>query len=287
MAQFSLKARAARIRPGLDDKSLTSWNAMMISALTQAHKAFTPKGMKNSYLKMAERNARWMLQNQVEKDGRLWHSYKSGTSSVSGLIEDYAFAIQAFTDLFEVTSKQKYLTHAAELMQYAKSHFEDTATTLFYTRSLDGEQLIARSLETVDNVIPAANSVMAQNLFRLGHYMDSSAYREQAEGMLNQVAKDHMLEHGENYSNWGQLLLKLTYPHYEVVVAGNKAADKYLSFQEHYLPNIIWIWTRDPSELPLLKNRFVKKYTRIYVCQDKVCQLPVNGVKKAMAQIRY
>jgi hypothetical protein len=282
-----LEERSKRVRPGLDDKSLTSWNAMMITGLVDASKVTPlPPFKGRDYLSRAQRTAEWLLKNQSQKDGSLYHSYKKGKSSIEGLIEDYAFSIQAFLHLFEATGEQRYLHQANDWMKYAKTHFEDTATGLFYMRSLGSKQLIAKSLETVDNVIPASNSVMAENLFMLGHYLDNESYHEQALHMLNQVNKERLLAYGESYSNWGQLLLRITYPHYEVAIAGKEAQEKYQQLQQHYLPNVVWIQSQSKSELPLLENRYVSGTTRIYVCQDKVCQLPVEEIEKAVKLIK-
>ncbi len=281
-----LTKRSERIRPGIDDKSLTSWNALMISGLVDAYKITSQAPLKGGqggdYLASAIKTANWLLKNQSRKDGSLYHSYKKGKSTIEGLIEDYAFSIQAFLHLFEATGEEKYLEQVAKWMEYAKANFEDKATGLFYMRSLRSKQLIAKSLETVDNVIPSSNSVMAENLFMLGHYLDNEAYHEQALHMINQVSKERMLSYGESYSNWGQLLLRITYPHYEVAISGKEANEKYLKLQQNYLPNVIWIKSEKDCKLPLLENRYVKGVTKIYVCQDKVCQLPVEEVKKAV-----
>lgn len=299
--ELLLQKRSERIRPGLDDKSLTSWNALMISGLVDAHKAFSFTSQQTTgrskdvqvstssqgeaeggYLNTATKTAKWLLKNQSQKNGSLYHSYKKGKSSIDGLIEDYAFSIQAFLNLFEATGDDGYLEQAAAWMEFSKTNFEDTATGLFYMRSLSSKQLIAKSLETTDNVIPSSNSVMAENLFLLGHYLDNSAYHEQAIHMLNQIDKERMLSYGESYSNWAQLLLRITYPHYEVALAGQDSEEKYLELQQNYLPNIVWVRSDKQSELPLLQNRFVKGSTRIYVCQDKVCQLPVEEIAEAL-----
>lgn len=272
-----MKVRDSRIRPGLDDKSLTSWNAMMITGYLDAYTAFKEKG----FLKAAEKNAKWLLDNQLQKDNSLLHSYKKGESKIDGILEDYAFSIQAFLKLFEVTFEEEYLEQAEAWMQYCSINFLDNESKLFYTRSLNAKQLIAKSLETTDNVIPASNSVMANNLFLMSHYLDKPEYYEQSQIMLNQV-KDKTLQYGESYSNWAQLLLKFNYPYYEVAISGNKAEEKYLEFQNDYTPNALWIGSKKDSDLPLLGNRFVKGDTRIYVCQNKVCQLPVTEVSEAL-----
>lgn len=275
-----LKERENRVRPGLDDKSLTSWNALMLHAYLEAYTTFGEK----DYLKVAFANADFILKNQLKKDGSLYHSYKKGESKINGLLEDYALSIQAFLKLFEVTGDEDYLSQAKEWAGYVKAHFEEKESQLFYTRNLKEPQLIAKSLQTSDNVIPASNSIMANSLFLLSHYLDEPEYRAQAENMMNHI-KASMLQYGEGYSNWGQLLLKLTYPYYEVAIAGKEAQGQYLKFRKGFHPNLLFIHSEKDSELPLLENRYVKGSTKIYVCQSKVCQLPIEKVDEALKLI--
>lgn len=279
--EILLNERSGRVRPGLDDKSLTSWNALMCSGYVKAYKSFG----NNSYLDIAEKNAQWILKNQVRRGGRLFHTYKKGKSGIDGLLEDYAFAIQAFLDLFEVTFNEDYLLQAEKWSNYVKSNFEDEKTALFYTRNLKGSQLIAKSQETVDNVIPASNSTMARNLFRLSHYLDQSDYRDQAVKMMNQV-KSRMMQYAGNYSNWGHLMLDITYPHFEVAVTGVDAKNYYRQFLAEYNPNVLLIGSDKKSKLPLLERRYVEGKTLIYVCQNKVCELPSQSAEEALELIR-
>ena len=276
-----LKERSKRVRPGLDNKSLTSWNAMMITAYLDAYSVFANE----NYLKAAQKNANWLLESQLQSDGSLLHSYKKGESKIEGLLEDYAFSIQAFLKLFEVSGNESYLKQAQSWMRFCIENFRDPETKLFYTRNLKSKQLIAKSLETVDNVIPSSNSVMAHNLFQLSHYLDKPEYSEQIQTMLNQV-KDRMIQYGESYSNWAQLHLKLTYPYYEVAISGGDWKLKYKALQNNYLPNVLWIGSDGESDLPLLQNRFLKGETRVYVCQNRVCQLPVQEISEALKLIR-
>ncbi|MEQ9261728.1 MAG: thioredoxin domain-containing protein [Owenweeksia sp.] len=281
------EARSKRERPGLDDKALTSWNGLMIMAYLDAYKALVndqPEKAKE-YRQRAIRNAEWLLKNQAREDGSLYHSYRSGRPSIEGLLEDYAFATAAFLKLFEISFEETYLQKATEWTEYARRNFSDSATGLFYTRNLQSDPLIAQSMETTDNVIPASNSVMALNLFYLSHYLGNAENRSRAKKMLNQV-KDQLLRYGESYSNWGRLMLYLTYPYYEVAISGKDARTKYEKLQHAYLPNVVWIGAKGKSELVLLQNRFMEGETRIYVCQNKVCQLPVQEADKALDLIR-
>ncbi len=271
-----LKERGKRIRPGLDDKSLTSWNALMITGLVDAHAAFSD----SEFIKIAEKNAKWLKKYQLQQDGSLLHSYKKGESKIGGLIEDYSLSIQAFLKLFEATGKEEYLLNAKKWMVYCQENFKDEESKMFYTRNLKSTQLIAKSLETADNVIPAANSIMAMNLFLLSHYLDKPEYSDQAQTMMNHVT-EKMSSYGENYSNWAQLHLHLSHPFYEIAISGKEAKPKFLDFNSNFHPNVLWIFNEKQSSIPLLENRFVKGETRIYVCENKVCQLPLQEVAKA------
>jgi len=279
-----LTRREKRVRPGLDDKSLTSWNALMISGLCEAHQAFGKND--NRYYQQARSTLNWLIENQLEEDGALWHSYKDGKSSIEGMIEDYAFSVQAMIDFYEISGEEEILKQARDLVEYSLKNFEDSATGLFYTRNLNSVQLIAKSMETADNVIPASNSIMALNLHRLGILLDNSAWQEQASHMLHQMPKDRMQQYPESYSHWGLLLLKLVYPQFEVAVSGEDALKKTKVLQSHFLPNVLFSISDGESELPLQKNRFVEDKTLIYVCQDMACQLPVTEPNKALEQIR-
>lgn len=275
-----LEARYERVRPGLDNKCLTSWNAMMLKAYLDAYQAFNQE----AYLVAAEKNARWILENQCVDDSELRHSYRQGESYLDGLIEDYAFASQAFIKLFEVSGNEKYLRQAHKWVQYAQENFKDKESGFFFTRNLSNPQLIAKSLETADNVIPAANSVMAHNLFKLYHYLGKAQYEEQARQMLSHV-KSRTLDYGESYFNWARLLLKFSEPFYEVALCGPHASEKYRELSEAYRPQVLFIHSPTSSDLPLLKNRYVEGETLIYVCQKGACQRPVSEVNAALELI--
>lgn len=280
--QKLMKVREERVAPGLDDKSLTSWNAMMIDGLVDAYKAFG----NSHYLELAKSNAAWLVKHQARKDGSLYHSYKKGKSSIDGLIEDYAFSIQGFLKLYEATFATQYLEQADRWTTYAKANFEDEGTDLFYTRSKTAKQLIAKSMEAHDNVIPASNSVMAHNLFQLYHLMGNESYLAQSQKMLAQMDKVRLINYPESYSNWARLLLNFEYPFYEVAIIGLEASGKYQDWNKNYVPNVLLQSSEKASDLPLLESRYVDGETFIYVCENRVCQLPVKEIEKALNLIK-
>lgn len=276
-----LQERAKRIRPGLDDKSLTSWNAMMLKGYVDAYQAFGEK----KFLTSALKNAHFLTQTQRTKDGGLWHSYKNGISKINGYLEDYSFTIEALIGLYEVTFDQKWLDEANKLATYVHQHFYNSENGMYYFTSDLDKALIARKTELNDNVIPASNSSLAKGLFYLGHYYDNEEYLDRSEKMLNNI-QNYITSYGSGYSNWAILLLHHTYPFYEIAIAGKQADDKREEMQQSYFPNKLYMGCFNDSELPLLEHKYIKGETLIYVCLNKTCQLPVNEVSEAVKQIK-
>lgn len=272
-----LSERETRIRPGLDDKSLTSWNALMCKAYADAYMAFKD----SAYLDKALKNAAFISDIQWRSDNALWHSYKNGQSTINGFLEDYAFTIEAFLQLYQATFDAQWLDKAQLLTNYCKTHFYDTESGMFFFTSDEDTPLVARKMEINDNVIPASSSTMANNLFVLGQLLDNSDYLNMAKVQLNNIKSD-MPTYGSGYSNWGNLMLKQVAPFYEIAIVGADALQMALTIQEGYQPNSLVLGSTKESELPLLKNKTIEGQTTIYVCQNKSCQLPTTDIKQAL-----
>lgn len=276
-----LAERSKRIRPGLDDKQLTSWNALMLKGYADAYRVFGNE----DYLKTAIHNAEFILKNQKQKDGALWHSHKEGRSTVNGFLEDYCFTIEGFISLYQATFDRKWLDEADELAGYTIEHFQDSESGMFYFNSDKDPKLIARKMELTDNVIPASNSSMAKGLFYLGHYLDKTEYLDMAEQMLNNVYAN-IKQGGSWHSNWLELSLHYTKPFYEVAIVGNDADKKRSELEQHYHPNKMLVGAEKENGLPLLEFKSVEGETYIYVCVDKACQMPTTEVPEALKQIQ-
>lgn len=275
-----LTEREKRVRPGLDDKILTSWNALSINGLVDAFRAFG----NDEYLKLAEQNIQFLKEKQMDEDGTLRHSYKNNQSKIDGFLEDYALLISSFIALFEVTGNTEYLDDAQSLTRKTFEQFFDAEKTIFYFTAASQTDVINRSIEVHDNVIPASNSIMANNLFKLGHLLGESDYLKLAKDMLGKLVDDFK-SYPSGYSNWLQLMLNLTTDHFEVAIAGKQAIEKLQNIQKHYLPNCLFCAGSEEHNLELLKNRIVPKKTLIYVCQGNTCQLPVEEVANALQLI--
>ncbi len=276
-----LAARANKIRPGLDDKILTSWNALMLNGYVDAYRVLG----KDAYLEKALKNAKFILTSMKRKDGGLNRNFKNGKSSINAFLDDYAFTISAFVNLYQATLNEKWLNEATDLMRYANKHFSDEKTDMyFYTSNLDAA-LIARKMEIADNVIPSSNSEMAKNLYVLGQYLYKDSYIQRAKNMLSNVAKD-ALANGPYYANWNILRTYLSKEPYEVAIVGKDSEKLRIEMDSYYLPNVFLSGGKSEGSLELLKDKWVKGKTTIYVCQNKVCQFPVNTVSEALKLIK-
>lgn len=275
-----LTVREKRIKPSLDDKTLTSWNAMMLKAYADAYDVFG----ENEFLIAAIKNAKFIRDQQLRSDGGLFHSYKNQMSSINGFLEDYSFTIEAFLTLYQNTFDEEWLNLSGNLANYVFKRFADDSSAQFYFTSDEDPKLIARKTELSDNVIPASNSVMARNLFYLGHFTGNTAWIERSAKMLRQM-KEEILTYGAGYSNWMLLHLHFVFPFKEIAIVG-KSVDKTREiFRQHYHPNQIFVGSAGPSELPLLQNRFVEGKTLIYVCENNACQLPEENAEIVIVRL--
>ena len=276
-----LKIRKNRIRPGLDDKILTSWNALMLKGYVIAYNVLDDE----EYLATALKNAHFIIDKCMEEDGKLNRNYKNGKSTINGFLDDYAFTISAFIELYQSTFDEKWLNEANKLNSYVLEHFYDSKSKMFFYTSDIDPALIARKMEISDNVIPGSNSEMAKNLFKLGKYLYNNEYLEIALQMINNI-KDKARSAGPYYANWDLLLMWMIKDPFEVAIVGEDYLKIRKEFNQYYLPNVLFMGGKSEGSLELLSNKLIKGETNIYVCQHKSCKTPVSEVNLAIGQIK-
>lgn len=275
-----LNYREKRTRPRLDDKTLTSWNALMLKGYVDAYKTFRKK----EYIDAALKNAVFIATKQLQNNGTLFHNYKNGKSSINGYLEDYATVIEAFVSLYEVTLDAQWISKAKKLSDYAIENFFDNEKHMFYFTSKKDVKLATRTIEYRDNVIPSSNSIMAKNLFMLSHHFDERNYDTIAQQMLHNVLPE-VETYPSSYSNWLDLLSNYQDNFYEVVVVGNDAVLKVGEINTHYLPNKLIAGSTTEQSTPLLEQRYVDGETLIYICVNNACKIPVSKVDEALKLI--
>ena len=276
------EAKKNKKKPNLDYKIVTSWNGLMISGYVEAYKAFNDE----IFLNQAIQSGNFVYSSLIKKDGGLFHNYVNGKSKINGYLEDYATVIQASLDLYEITLDQKWIEKALNLSKYVLNNFSNNESALFYFTSKNDENLISRTIEFRDNVIPSSNSIMAKNLFRLYHYFDIKEYYEMAKDMVLTVSSEFET-YPSGYSNWFDLIYNINSNYYEIAVVGDNAINQVIKFNSKYIPNKLIIGTNSDNDLPLLKNRYIEGKTLIYVCVNKACKLPTESFEDSLKMIKY
>jgi len=274
-----LEKRGGRIRPGLDDKILTSWNGLMVSGLSHAYEAIGSE----EYRERAVAGGDFIWDNMWAGD-RLYRNRKNGKSSINGFLDDYAFTIMAFNDLYRITFNEKWLARVDELVKVTLASFYDEKSGLFQFKSADDDPLYVRKAVIEDNVIPAGNSAMAINLFNLGHLLYNEAYLEMSRNMLA-TASENMLKHSAFYYNWFDLYQMNIVELFEVAIIGDDYDTKRKDLIKEFLPSTLILGGTEEGSLDLLKGKLVAYKTLIYVCVNKTCQLPVEEPGQALEQM--
>ena len=276
------EAKKDKKKPSLDYKIVTSWNGLMISGYVDAYKAFNDEIFLNEAIESAE----FIYKSLTKNDGGLFHNYVNGKSKVNGYLEDYATIIQASLDLYEITLNQKWIERALKLSEYVIKNFSNDESALFYFTSKKDEELITRTIEFRDNVIPSSNSIMAKNLFKLYHYFDKQEYFDLSKKMALSVTNEFEL-YPSGYSNWFDLIYNLKSKFYEVAIVGENAIEKATELNKKYLPNKLVIGSSTSNDLPLLQNRFINGKTLIYVCVNKACKIPTENLDESINMINF
>jgi uncharacterized protein YyaL (SSP411 family) len=278
MKEQLLKKRERRVRPGLDDKVLLSWNALWVKGLCMAYKAT----LNPEYKELATSALDFLLSKFQQADGSLLHTYKNGKASIGGFLDDYAFLISALLSHYSICFDEARVEKAEQLMQYALQHFDNTGSPLLYFTSDEGEALIVRRTEYMDNVLPCANSEIAQNLFILSRLNGRMEWEERAVTMLNSVVPA-IANYGSAFSNWCQLMQWLAYGYKEMVIAGPDAGENWKSLVKNYLPSVLVTVAGSNSCLALMEGRTGLDKNLIFVCENRACQLPVGSVEEGLA----
>ncbi len=278
--QLLYDIRKERKKPRLDDKSITSWNALLIKGLVDSYKALdNPK-----YLHKAINIADFIINQQWSEAGFLWHTYKNNHSKIEGFLEDYAFTIEAFIALYQVTLDNKYLMNAKQLTDYCFEHFYNEKEQFFSFTSRNADALIATHYEIEDNVIPASNSVMAHNLYALNIYYENSYYEKVYQNMLNSILPT--IDYASAFSNWLSLWMSTLETQKELAVCGKNALENIKKINNLYVPNIIVAGSTNESDIPFLKDRFDKEQDLFYLCSNRTCQIPEIKIENIIKIIK-
>ena len=278
-----LEVRDQRIRPGLDDKVLASWNGLAIEAFADAAVLLE----REDYALAAQQAAEFVWQNMRQEDGRLLHSSRHGESSLTAYLDDYACLINAFISLYRVDFDVKWITRAVALSDLMKQHFYNPENRAFYFTADDHEKLIARTQEFQDSAVPSGNAMAATALIRLGQMTGDAEMVEV--GMGAALGAVPLLNRAANAASQSLLAIDTglhTQQTYVLVLGAEDTANqRVMQRLKKQVPwDAAWIVvpaTFEASNTPLagvLQGKVsVDGQPTLYVCRDFQCELPVSG----------
>ncbi|MFW5820552.1 MAG: thioredoxin domain-containing protein [Bacteroidota bacterium] len=273
-----LKHRNKRIRPGLDSKVLTAWNALMAKALADAFQATGDYSLKEKAL----RTGSYILEDLSDENHEI---FRSSEKKIKGFMDDYAFSCEAFVSLYQISFDESWLKILNKLIKHTLDNFYDKETAMFFYSSAGEENPVTRQHEFTDNVIPASNSVMAKVLLYASVYFDNPDYQKISRQMLLNV-QPYISRSPSFFTNWLSLLVSFQSDFSEIVIAGKDILNRREEFCSKYLPDVLFAGAADKSDLSLLKGRLGLSGTKIYVCRNRSCKAPVDTVKEALDQLQ-
>lgn len=280
-----LEARSARERPGLDDKVLTSWNALMITALARGHGVAQDGG----YLDAASAGARFIMERLLT-GGRLLRTYKGGAARIDGYLEDYAFLAGALVDLFCADPEPAYLEAATGLGMHMLDHFWDEESGGFFMTSDGHEELIVRPRSGYDLSLPSGNSAAAAAMVRLYHLTQEGRFLDAATRVMDAGAGAA----AQNPFAFGHLLNAISdrvAGMAEIVAVNPENAGLCSALRAEYVPNSLLVTVRTPGQLaglsgyPFFEGKEFGQGTEVFVCKDRACSPPLHdmdGVRGAL-----
>lgn len=272
------EARRHRVPPGLDDKVITSWNGMMLSAMAEAARVFGNA----AYLKSAQRTADFLLRNHAKPDGRLLRTSRGDRAHLDAYLEDYAYLTEGLLDLYEAGSSESYLQAAARLAEYLISDFMDHERGGFFTTATHHESLILRHREGTDGATPSANAVAASALARLSFHFDRDDWRRASIAATRAYGRQ-ITRYPRAFAKSLAVVDFLTEGPVELALVGHELHDDLRAIREAvahcYIPNRI-VATGSPghpSSLPLLRDRpAVSGKPTLYICRNYTCRQPIT-----------
>jgi uncharacterized protein YyaL (SSP411 family) len=279
--QKMLEARALRIRPGLDDKILLDWNALMVSALVKAGLALNDQAL----LDDAETTMRFLMRafKDEERTYGLFHSYKAGQAKNPANLNDYAYCIEAMLDVYKVRFDEAWLELAQEYMLHTREQFLDERDGLFFFSPASATDLVMRRKELFDGAMPSSNAIMLHNLARMA-VINGNRFKERelAQVMLYRV-HETMLKYPGSFSHWAYTVLGFHFGQYEIAITGAESFKLAKELMLYYQPCHCVMASKSSSKYPIFTDRFsASGETRIFVCQNFSCQLPVSQVSDAL-----
>ncbi|MFN8310224.1 MAG: thioredoxin domain-containing protein [Chitinophagales bacterium] len=273
--------RTKRVRPATDTKVLCGWNALAVKGFADAYQALGGELYRSKAIAEMDR----LMERFETTPGRLNRSYAEGISKINGFLEDYACIIQALLEVYNISFDEKYLSKAKLYCDEVLKAFLDVDSGLFYYTPDNGEALIARKVETQDNVIPSSNSMMCRALWRLSIYFRNERYAEIASSMVKTMYP-LITEHPLFYANWAIALMEVQSAEVEVILTGTGAEKAAWPLQMEYFPEVVMGASTAVSGLPFFEHKPFNDLLQIFICSNRVCSEPLKDSDAALTALR-
>ena len=273
-----IKLKEKRTKPRIDDKIIISWNSLAIVALIDAYESLK----NNDYLVLAKSMFEELKDNSFRKN-KLIHTYKENQFQ-EGVLEDYAYLSKASMRLFQATGNESYFDFSKNITDNALELFDDDQSDLL--RYSNNNELFTKVISVDDGVLPSPNSIIAEQLFNIGHIIFDDKYLNLSDKMVSSV-KDIINGNINSYSVWANNILNRVEPFFEIAVIGPNANSVTDDITNYFTPNTIVVQSKIESDIPLFIDRYFEDETYIYVCQNKTCQRPETNINLALEQVPY
>ena len=276
-----LAERAKRIRPATDDKILLGWNALMNTAYSKAYAAL---GLP-AYKQRAVDNMAFLSLKMAKSDGSWNHTYKNNQAKLPAFLDDYAYLIQAYIHLQEITGNENYLLQAKALTEMVITHFTEPETGFFYYTHEHQTDVILRKKEVYDGATPSGNAVMALNLHYLSIVFDQKEWNRQAEQMIHSL-QSAMIKHPSSFGVWASLMQVLQVGAIEIAIIGLESNNNLFPVLNKYIPNkIIQSAETNSPVFPLLSKNETKAELAFYSCKNYACKAPFFNIQDFLANV--
>lgn len=278
-----MQHRARRIHPQLDDKILLGWNALMNTAYAKAYGALG----KSAYRDMSVQHMRFLEAtfSGIEQD---WlHTCKNGQARIPAFLDDYAYLIQAYIHLQEMTGVGAYLLKAKALTEWVVEKFGEIDTGFFFYTHLDQKDVILRKKEVYDGAVPGGNSVMVYNLLYLSIVFDQPVWAKQCRELLGSMGKA-IIQYPGSFGVWALSVQSITKGMLEIAVVGQQSADFLCPVLRKYIPNkILQAQETNSPFFPLLAGKEGAEGGGVafYLCKEYSCKAPFFTVEALLANV--
>ena len=272
------REREKRVKPGLDDKIILGWNALMNTACS---KAFQATG-EESYKQLAIKNMEFVWANMKSGESSFFHTWKNDQAKYPAFLDDYAYLVEALLTLYQVTADLGWLQKAKQVNEHVLQHFsEENGDYFFYTHK-GQKDVILRKKEMYDGATPSGNATMAANLLQLSLYFDQPELKQRSLNMIEGFSKA-IITYPTSFGAWACVLQQWIFQPLEIAILGPEYQTALKSVLKAYLPHkIIMAVEHETGNYPLLEGKKAEGEIIFYLCQNFSCMRPVYTVAELL-----